>query len=111
MKKRAENTFEFGQNLILKIADVHDLILMKCATDRQKDAEDVQTIINESQKIDWNIIIEESKHQVTLGKTRATWDLCDFLDRLKEELNVNIPPEVINELINLVQKQAEEKKE
>ncbi len=45
------------------------------------------------------------------GKNRAIWDLCDFLDRLKEELNVNIPQEVINELISLVQKQVEEKKE
>lgn len=111
MKKRAENTFEFGQNLILKIADIHDLILMKCATNRQKDAEDVQTIINDSQKIDWNEIIEEAKHQVTLGKSRAIWDLGDFLERLKEEIKVNIPKEVINELFNLVQKQAEEKKE
>lgn len=111
MKKRSENTFEFGQNLILKIADVHDLILMKCATNRQKDAEDVQTIINESPKIDWEKIIEESKHQVVLGKTRAIWDLGDFLDRLKDELGVDIPQEVINELLDLVRKQAEEKKD
>ena len=110
MKKRAENTIEFGEKLTLKIADVHDLILMKCATNRQKDAEDVQTII-ETQKIDWRIIIEEAKHQVTLGKSTAIFELGEFLEKLKEELKVDIPKEVINELFDLVIEQAKEKKE
>lgn len=110
MKVRSENTFEFEHNLVLKIANIHDLILMKCATDRQKDAEDVQTIINKTNNIDWNLIIEESKHQVSLGKKRAIWDLGDFLERLKDELKLDIPQEVINTLFNLVQEQAEKKK-
>ena len=55
MQRRAENTYEFGDKLVLKIADIHDLIIMKCATDRQRDAEDVKTII-EMNKINWRII-------------------------------------------------------
>ena len=110
MKKRAENTIEFERNLILKIADVHDLILMKCATDRQKDAEDVKTII-ETQKINWKIVIEESKHQVILGKKSAIFELGEFLEKLKEELKVDIPKEPINELFDLIIKNAKEKKE
>lgn len=109
MKKRAENIFEFAGGLILKIADVHDLILMKCATDRQKDAEDVQTIIS-TRKIDWKIIVEEAKNQVKLGKHHAIFELGEFLDKLKNELKVNVPKEVIDELYGLVIKMAKEKK-
>ncbi len=110
MKKRAKNTFEFAGRLILKIADVHDLILMKCATDRQKDAEDVQTIV-ETQKIDWKIIIEEAKNQVTLGKNQAIFELGEFLDRLKNELKIDIPKEVVDELYDLVIKMVKEKRD
>ncbi len=109
MKKRAENIVEFGGKLVLKIADVHDLILMKCATDRQKDVEDVKTIV-ETQKIDWGIVISEAKHQVILGKHLAFLELGDFLDKLKNELKVNIPKEVLDELYNLLIKEIEKKK-
>lgn len=110
MQERAANTYEFGDKLILKIADVHDLIMMKCATDRQKDAEDVKNIV-ETQKINWRIVIEEAKHQVELGKSTAIFELGEFLEKLKEQLQVNIPSEIINELFDLVVKQAQGQKE
>ncbi len=109
MKKRAENTIELGENLILKIADVHDLILMKCATDRVKDAEDVKTIV-ETQQIIWKTIIKEAKHQTTIGKTHAIFELGNFLDKLKQELKLDIPKEVIDELYNLLIEETEGKK-
>lgn len=109
MKKRARNIFEFGDKLVLRIADVHDLILMKCATDRQKDAEDVRTII-ETQKIDWNVVIEEAKYQVILGKTEAIFELGEFLEKLRGQLKVDVPKEVINELLDLVIQQAKRRK-
>src|SRR3989344_3460830 len=46
MRKRAEQIHQFGDKLILKIADPHDIILMKCATDRLKDKDDARKIIN-----------------------------------------------------------------
>ena len=46
MKQRAEQTHQFGEKLILKIANPHDIILMKCATDRLKDKDDARTMIN-----------------------------------------------------------------
>src|SRR3989344_8231120 len=46
MKQRAEQIHQFGDNLILKIANPHDIILMKCATDRIKDKDDTRKIIN-----------------------------------------------------------------
>ncbi len=107
MMKRSTATYEFDVNLILKIADPHDLILMKCATDRLKDKDDVRDIINKT-KIDWEIIINEALNQIKLGKERAVWDLTAFVDEIIK-LKVNIPSNVQQKLFKLLQKQIEEK--
>src|SRR3989344_74430 len=107
MMKRATATYEFDVNLILKIADPHDLILMKCATDRLKDKDDVRDIINKT-KIDWEIIINEALNQIKLGKERAIWDLTAFVDDLLK-LKVDIPREVRNKLFKLLEKQIHQK--
>src|SRR3989344_902466 len=109
MRQRAEQTHQFGENLILKIANPHDLILMKCATDRVKDKDDARKIIN-STKINWDIIIEEAENQITLGKERAVFDLTGFLEDLKKMMGVNIPPGVMEKLFRLVERQIKEKK-
>ncbi|PIN86786.1 hypothetical protein COV19_02845 [Candidatus Woesearchaeota archaeon CG10_big_fil_rev_8_21_14_0_10_44_13] len=108
MRKRAEQIRQFEDNLILKIADPHDIILMKCATDRVKDKDDARKIIN-SIKIDWNILIEESKHQIKLGKDRAVFDLGCFLEELKNKMKVDIPKEVLDRLFKMVEEQAKKK--
>jgi len=78
MQKRAQDTHQYGENLILKIANPHDIILMKCATDRQKDMDDARRIINNT-KIDWELLIEEAKVQIDLGKHQAAFELGEFL--------------------------------
>ncbi|MEK6853426.1 MAG: DUF6036 family nucleotidyltransferase [Nanoarchaeota archaeon] len=108
MRKRAEQIHQFEKNLILKIANPHDLILMKCATDRIKDKDDARKIIN-STKIEWDIIIEEAKNQTTLGKERAVFDLTGFLEDLRK-IGVNIPSEIMGRLFELIEKQVKEKK-
>lgn len=108
MQKRAQTTHQFGDNLILHIADLHDIILMKCATDRLKDKDDARKII-EAKPINWNTLIEEAKHQITLGRDRALFDLGDFLEHLKRELKVPVPQEIIDTLFKLVQQQAAQK--
>jgi hypothetical protein len=108
MQKRAQTTHQFGDNLLLKIADPHDLILMKCATDRLKDKDDGRKII-ESKPIQWNILIEEAKNQVTLGRDRALFDLGDFLEHLKREMNVPVPQNILDTLFTLVQEQITER--
>jgi len=45
MKERAKQMHQFGDNLILKIANPHDIILMKCATERIKD-KDIDVLVN-----------------------------------------------------------------
>ncbi|HIG93143.1 MAG TPA: DUF6036 family nucleotidyltransferase [Candidatus Nanoarchaeia archaeon] len=109
IQKRAEQIHQFGDTLILKIANPHDIILMKCATDRLKDKDDARKIIN-STKINWDIIIEEAKHQMELGKERAVFDVTCFLEDLRKMMDVNIPPVTLEKLFELVERQAKEKK-
>ncbi len=108
MQKRAESIHQFGDNLVLKIADPHDVIVMKCATDRIKDKDDARKIIN-SRKITWEILIEEAKKQIELGKERAAFELGEFLEELKYKMKVDIPQEVLDELFEIVKNQAKEK--
>jgi len=108
MQKRAEQIHQFGDTLVLRIANPHDIILMKCATDRVKDKDDARKIIN-STKIDWDILIEEAKHQIELGKDRAVFDLGDFLEELKYKMKVDIPKEVLDRLFKIVEEQAKKK--
>jgi len=108
MQKRAESIHQFGENLILKIADPHDIILMKCATDRLKDKDDARKIIGLG-KIKWEILAEEARKQIVLGKDKAAFELGYFLEELKNKMNVEIPQEILDELFEIVKKQAEEK--
>jgi hypothetical protein len=81
---------------------------MKCATDRLKDKDDVRKIM-EIRKINWDTVVEEIKVQITLGKDKAAFELGEFLEHLKEKMNLNIPQDIIDTLWGIVQKQAEEK--
>ena len=108
MQRRAESIHQFGENLILKIADPHDIILMKCATDRLKDKDDARKIIDLG-KIKWELLVEEAKKQIELGKDMAAFELGCFLEDLKNKMNVQIPQEILDKLFVIVEKQAEEK--
>ena len=108
MQERAKIIRQFERNLILKIADYHDIILMKCATDRIKDIDDARTII-ESKEVRWDIIINEAKNQILLGKERAVLDLGVFSERL-QKIGVNIPKKVLDELWLIFDKQIKKKR-
>lgn len=108
MMERAEQTHQFNNNLILKIANPHDIILMKCATDRKKDMDDARKIIN-STKIKWNILINEAKTQIKLGRHTAAFDLGEFLEKLKYKMKVDIPKKVLDDLFEIVEEQAKDK--
>ena len=105
---RAETIHQYNK-LYVQIADVHDIILMKCATDRMKDLDDVKTILK-LHKIDWKVLVEEAKEQIKQGREVAAFDLGCFLEDLKEKHQVNIPIKVLDALFELVQKQAKEKR-
>jgi hypothetical protein len=109
MQKRAQQTHQFGNNLFLKIADVHDIIMMKSATRRIKDEDDIVRIAQGS-KIDWEILIKESQEQVKLGKEKAVWDLISLLENLNKKHKMKISRELIDKLYKLFNKQADKKK-
>ncbi len=108
MQKRIEETHEYN-NLIIKIADPHDILLMKCATERQKDIDDVESIMKNT-TINWNIILEETKNQIKLGKQRAALDLGVFLENL-EAIGTSVPKNISEELFKIFEKQTKEMKE
>lgn len=81
---------------------------MKCATGRLKDIDDARTII-QTTNINWNVIINEAKNQLSLGKERAILDLGTFLEKLKK-INLNIPNTILNELWFLLEKQIRKKR-
>ena len=109
MRKRADQIHQLEDKLILKIANPHDIIVMKCATDRIEDKDDARRISN-STKSDWDIIVEEAEHQIELGKERAVFDLTCFLEDLRKMMSVNIPSEIMEKLCKLVERQIKEKK-
>jgi hypothetical protein len=109
MKERTEKTLDFEDKLILKIANLNDIILMKCATDRIKDKDDVRKIVG-MKDANWNLIINEAKNQFSLGKEKSFFYLGSFLSDLKEDLKVPVPQKVIDELWDLTEEKIEEKK-
>tara|TARA_Y100000310_G_scaffold144893_3_gene144192 strand:+ start:16601 stop:17248 length:648 start_codon:yes stop_codon:yes gene_type:complete len=108
MKRRTEITLDFEDKLIVKVANHNDIILMKCATDRQKDKDDVRRIM-ELKGVDWDLIIEEARNQFKLGKESAFFELGCFLEHLKYKMKLDIPKEKLNLLFKLVKKQIDKK--
>lgn len=108
MQKRARQVHQFGDNLVLKIADPHDIILMKCATDRLKDIDDAMSIIKNT-KIDWNLIVEEAKNQARLGKEKTIFELGYFFEKLNNKFKESVPKQVTDELWKLLQKEIKER--
>ncbi|MBN2421095.1 hypothetical protein JXB27_02335 [Candidatus Woesearchaeota archaeon] len=103
MKKRATKTIEIGKNIVLKIADPHDIIIMKCATDRMKDKEDALSIIDKH-GVDWDIVIDEAQNQTGLGNKRALFDLAEFVDDLIK-MKAKISKKVLEKLIKTMEDQ------
>ncbi len=99
--ERVREVHEFG-NLIVKIASPEDIILLKCATEREKDRDDAASLIKNF-NIDWNIIIEESKRQTDMGGVVYPAFLFEFLYELKEDFQAEIPREVIKKVMKLAE--------
>jgi len=104
---RIKEVHEFN-NLIIKIISPEDIILLKCATEREKDRMDALELINKF-NIDWDIIIKESIEQAKLGENIFPVFLFDFLYELKEDLKADIPKDVINKIRNISEKLMIEK--
>lgn len=108
MQKRATQTHEFANNFIVRVADPSDILIMKSVTSRAKDFEDMIVIINKT-KIDWNIIVEESREQVKLGNEMAIISLGEKLDKLVNRKAISVPKPVMDKIWKLFNKQVKDK--
>ncbi|MEK6915435.1 MAG: DUF6036 family nucleotidyltransferase [Nanoarchaeota archaeon] len=107
MKERTKQTHEFG-NLIIKIADPSDILIMKSVTSRDKDLEDIISIVNKS-RINWNNIVEESKEQVRLGNETVILGLGEKLEKLINQKMIFVPKSITDKIWKLFTKQVKEK--
>jgi len=107
MKERATETHEFN-NLIIKVADSADILIMKSVTSRDKDLEDMVSIINNS-RINWNTVVEESREQVRLGNEIAIMSLGEKLEKLANRKLITVPKVISDNLWNLFNKQVKAK--
>ena len=107
MKKRSREIHEFGKNLIIKVADIHDIIIMKSVTSRLKDLNDISFILNKN-PIDWEIIINEAKNQIDLGNEIAVLSLGEKLEKLNNQktFGVSISREVLDKLWKVLKEQS-----
>ncbi len=91
-------------NLIVKIITPEDIILLKCATEREKDRIDAFELIKRF-NIKWDIIIKESINQTKENQEIFPVFLYDFLLELKEDLKADIPKDVIKEIMKIGEKE------
>jgi len=106
MKKRAKQIHEFG-NLIVKVADPNDILIMKSVTSREKDLEDIVAVVNKSQ-INWDSIVEESKEQVRLGNETAILGLGEKLEKLTNRKLIAVPKDISDKIWKLFNKQVKD---
>lgn len=107
MKERAKQIHEFG-NLVIKVADPNDILIMKSVTSRTKDLEDITYIANKS-RINWDIIVEEAKEQVKFGNEIAIMELGAKLQKLENEKAISVPKEISDKIWKLFNKQVKDK--
>ncbi len=107
MKERAKEIHEF-ENLIVRVADPSDVLIMKSATSRDKDLQDMTAIVAKK-RIDWNIIIEEAREQVKLGNEAAIMNLGEKLEKLENQKAISVPKDVSEQIWKLFKKQVKEK--
>ncbi|MEK6926830.1 MAG: DUF6036 family nucleotidyltransferase [Nanoarchaeota archaeon] len=108
MKSRANQIHEYGKNLIILPADPIDIIIMKSATSRDKDLEDI-TLISNSSKINWNLILEELKEQIILGNEWAILSFGENFEKLKDRNALSIPQDFWDALWTLLNEQISKK--
>ncbi len=109
MQERATPIHQFGKNLKLKIADKHDIIIMKCATRRMKDEADIISIVKNNHPIGWDMVIEEIKLQVDLGKDNAFVEMGHVVERLIYTHKLNVPKSTRERLFSLLKEQIKKK--
>ena len=87
IKKRffARHDYTMGKNtLTIFVLSKEDIIFLKSITRREKDFDDILTIIQRENFINWGLIIDEALWQAKHGDGWAIMDLEETLQRLKK---------------------------
>jgi hypothetical protein len=87
MKHRAQARHDYvvGEySLIVFVLCKEDIVFLKSITQREKDFDDIRTIIEKESSFDWNIVINEAIFQSQHGDGWAILDLEETMKRLKE---------------------------
>lgn len=86
MKERVYGVLDYAatdNTIRVFILGKHDIILMKSITQRERDFEDILTIVNVDE-IDWGIIVDEAIWQAEHGDKWIILDLEETLKQLKK---------------------------
>jgi hypothetical protein len=91
------NDFIGKKELIIYTPTKEELVLLKAITNREKDYEDIETILSIEKVIDWNIIVNKA---ITQQKNNA-WILIDLEDTLQKlKKNHFIKQEIFEKIYN-----------
>lgn len=96
MLARVREVHEFG-NFIIKVTAPEDILLLKCATEREKDLVDGAELAKKF-NMNWNLIIEESTKQMGAGKPIFPVFLFEFLHNIRDKFKVAVPEDILDKL-------------
>ena len=102
-------THEFNKNLLIRVSDPHDIIIMKSATSREKDIDDIKKIVTSS-SMNWDILVEEAGVQVKLGNELAILSLGEKLETLENLGMIKVPKSAADKLWKMLKKQVKGKR-
>ena len=83
------------KELVIHVLSKEDLILLKAITGRERDFEDIETIIDIEKNIDWKLIVDKAVRQ----KGSSPWILIDLEENLQKLKKKSFIPHQVFERI------------
>ena len=83
IQSRAKQIRDYNKKyqLRIKVISPEDLVLLKSVTSRERDLEDVEVIVNNTDNFSWKIVITEAKAQ------KESWTLLDVEETMQKVKN------------------------
>lgn len=75
--------------LTVFVLSKEDIIFLKSITRRERDFDDIKTIVERERSINWEIIVDEVLYQTKHGDAWAIIDLEEVMQRLKDSTFIN----------------------
>lgn len=86
IKQRAVARHDYvnSKSLLVYVLSKEDIVFLKSITQREKDFDDIRTIIEKESQFSWDVVIDEALFQSQQGDGWAILDLEETMNRLKE---------------------------